>query len=70
VVLIVSILNFAFVLYASGDAVGSPGKLYDLLVEAAIVRPAANTGGSYLNFKSVEGLIFSFDLLIGGMATV
>jgi Na+/proline symporter len=70
VVLIVSILVFSFFLYASGDAVGSPGKLYDLLVEAAITRPTANTNGSYLSFKSIEGIILSMDLLVGGIGTV
>jgi len=70
VVLIIAIFVFSFLLYASGDAAGSPEKLYNLLVAAAIARPAASANGSYLSFKSVEGLILSMDLLIGGIGTV
>lgn len=49
----------------------SPGKFYDLLLEASEKMPIAeNKDGSYLSFKSVNGLIFAIDLLVAGFSTV
>ncbi|KAJ6093438.1 hypothetical protein N7486_008727 [Penicillium sp. IBT 16267x] len=71
VVLFVAILVFGFLLYATNDLVGSPAKLYDLLQEASETMPIArNTGGSYLAFRSVDGLIFACDLFVAGFTTV
>lgn len=49
----------------------SPSRFYDLLVEASENMPIArNYQGSYLTFKSVDGLIFAVDLLVAGFSTV
>lgn len=66
-----AIMIFAFLVYATSDLVGSPSKLYDLLQEASEKMPIAkNTDGSYLAFKSVDGLVFAFDLFVSGFTTV
>ncbi|KAJ5644553.1 hypothetical protein N7507_010564 [Penicillium longicatenatum] len=71
VILFVAILVFGFLLNATSDLVGSPAKLYDLLQEASKTMPIArNTGGSYLSFRSVGGLIFACDLFVAGFTTV
>ncbi|CZT24017.1 probable solute symporter family transporter [Ramularia collo-cygni] len=71
-ILFIAIFVFGFLMYATSDLVGSPGKLYDLLVEASERMPIAhNSGnGSYLAFRSVDGLVFAIDLLAAGFSTV
>ncbi|KAJ5167772.1 uncharacterized protein N7482_003366 [Penicillium canariense] len=71
VILFIAILVFGFLITASSDLVGSPGKLYDLLQEASQKMPIdRNTDGSYLAFRSVGGLIFAVDLFVAGFTTV
>lgn len=71
VILFLAIMIFAFLMYATSDLVGSPSKFYDMLQEASENMPiATNTDGSYLAFKSVDGLIFAFDLFVAGFTTV
>ncbi|PGH12931.1 hypothetical protein AJ80_06536 [Polytolypa hystricis UAMH7299] len=70
-VLIVLIFVFAFSAYASNDKLGSPSKVYDLLVAAAKVHPVeGNVGGSYLTMRSREGGIFFVINLVGNFGTV
>lgn len=70
-ILFVSIFVFGFSMYATNDVVGSPAKFYDLLVEASAKMPiAGNHEGSYLTFKSNEGLVFAIDLFVAGFSTV
>lgn len=59
-------------MYATSSEVGSLDRFYDLLVTASEKMPIAkNAGnGSYLTFKSVDGLIFAVDLLVAGFCTV
>jgi hypothetical protein len=53
------ILTFAFTAYATNATIGSPSKVYDLLVKAAAQHPVSgNAGGSYLTMQSREGAIF------------
>lgn len=48
-------------------APGSPSRLYDLIQEASVQMPiAGNYQGSYLTFKSINGLVFAIDLLVAG----
>lgn len=72
VILFIAIFVFGFMAYATSDLIGSPGKLYDLLIEASEKMPIAkNAGdGSYLTFRSVDGLVFAIDLLAAGFSTV
>lgn len=45
----------------------SPSRLYDLIQEASVKMPiAGNYQGSYLTFKSINGLVFAIDLLVAG----
>jgi Na+/proline symporter len=71
VVLFIAIFVFGFCVYATSDVIGSPDRFYDLLVEASEKMPIArNHEGSYLTFKSVDGLIFAVDLFVAGFSTV
>ncbi|KAK3050734.1 urea permease [Extremus antarcticus] len=71
VVLFIAIFVFGFLMYATSDLVGSPGKLYDMLLDASEAMPIANnTEGSYLAFRSVDGLVFAIDLFAAGFSTV
>jgi Na+/proline symporter len=71
VILFVAILVFGFLTITTSDLVGSPARLYELLQEASENMPIdRNTGGSYLTFRSVGGLIFAFDLFVSSFTTV
>ncbi|KAJ5712911.1 uncharacterized protein N7483_010092 [Penicillium malachiteum] len=71
VVILVVIFLFAFSAYATNAELGSPGKVYDALVEAANRNPiAGNAEGSYLTMRSKEGGIFWIINLIGNFGTV
>ncbi|KAF2673037.1 urea active transporter [Microthyrium microscopicum] len=65
------ILTFAFSAYAVNSTIGSPGKVYDLLVKAAAQHPVeGNAGGSYLTMQSREGAIFFVINIVGNFGTV
>ena len=50
----------AYSIFASSNVVGSPNKLYELLVAAAETWPVdGNHHGSYLTFRSRQGVIFA-----------
>jgi SSS family transporter len=70
-ILFISIFVFGFCIYSTNPAVGSPGKFYDLLIEASKTMPiSGNHEGSYLTFKSNGGLVFAVDLFVAGFSTV
>lgn len=65
------IFVFGFLMYATSDLVGSPTKFYDMLVEASEKMPIeSNPEGSYLAFRSTDGLVFAIDLFAAGFSTV
>ncbi|KAF8221796.1 Na+/solute symporter [Tricholoma matsutake] len=71
IILMIIILYFMFQVYATNELIGSPSKMYDLLVAAAIERPVAgNQDGSYLTLKSNYALIFGVIQLCSGLGTV
>lgn len=72
VILFIAIFTFGFSVYATSPEVGSIDKFYDLLVEAGKTMPISSNahGGSYLTFKSNDGLVFAIDLLVAGFCTV
>lgn len=52
VMILIIIFVFAFTTYATSDVLGSPSKVYDLLVKAAEAHPVdGNAGGSYLTMQ-------------------
>lgn len=60
-----------FTVYATSPLIGSPAKMYDMLVEAAERNPVKdNADGSYLTMRSKSGLIFGVINLIGNYGTV
>ncbi|KAJ4292810.1 urea active transporter [Kalmusia sp. IMI 367209] len=71
VVILVILLMFAFTAYATNANLGSPSKVFDLLVEAAKSHPVeGNAGGSYLTMRSKEGAIFFVINIVGNFGTV
>lgn len=71
VVILVILLTFAFTAYATSSVLGSPGKVYDLLVQAAKDHPVkGNADGSYLTMKSKEGAVFFVINIVGNFGTV
>ncbi|KAK3201656.1 hypothetical protein GRF29_164g184883 [Pseudopithomyces chartarum] len=71
VVILIILLMFAFTAYATNENLGSPGKVYDLLVEVAKKHPVeGNAGGSYLTMRSKEGAIFFVINIVGNFGTV
>ena len=67
----VIILVFAFTAYATNEVLGSPKRVYELLVKAAASHPVeGNAGGSYLTMRSKEGAIFFVINLVGNFGTV
>ncbi|EDK38803.2 hypothetical protein PGUG_02901 [Meyerozyma guilliermondii ATCC 6260] len=69
VILYCLVLAFLFNCYATSEIVGSPGALWDLLVEASERRPiAGNASGSLLTFNSVQGGLFGLVLFGAGFA--
>lgn len=71
-VLFVVIFVFGFLMYATSDLVGSPATFYDMLLTASEKMPIPkNAGnGSYLAFRSVDGLVFAIDLFAAGFSAV
>ncbi|KAL2007849.1 hypothetical protein VTN00DRAFT_7831 [Thermoascus crustaceus] len=71
IAIIVIIFMFAFSAYATNENLGSPGKVFDILVEVAKSRPVeGNAEGSYLTMRSKQGGIFFVINLIGNFGTV
>ncbi|KAK0124215.1 hypothetical protein ONS95_009193 [Cadophora gregata] len=60
-IILIIILMFWFKVYASGDQIGSPGKMWDLLIEAAKRNnySAPTKDGSYLTIRSIGALKFA-----------
>lgn len=60
VILLVVIFVFAFKVYLPGGPIGGLDNFYDLLIVASEKSPiAGNFQGSYLTFKSNDGLVFA-----------
>ena len=69
--ILIIIFIFAFTAYTTNVNLGSPSKVYDLLVEAANKHPVAgNADGSYLTMRSKEGAIFFVINIVGNFGTV
>lgn len=70
-IMLLIIITFGFTVYASSDLLGSPGKVYDLLIKAAKAHPVdGNQDGSYLTMRSKEGIIFFVINIVGNFGTV
>ncbi|KAK4234926.1 Sodium:solute symporter family-domain-containing protein [Achaetomium macrosporum] len=70
-ILLIIIIVFSLTAYASHDVLGSPGAVYDLLVQAAARHPVeGNQDGSYLTMRSREGAIFFVINIVGNFGTV
>lgn len=70
-VILIVIFIFTFAAYAASPILGSPSKVYDLLVNASQMHPVeGNVGGSYLTMRSTEGALFFIINIIGNFGTV
>jgi SSS family transporter len=70
-ILLIIIILFSLTSYANSDLLGSPSKVYDLLVSAAAAHPVeGNQDGSYLTMRSKEGAIFFVINIVGNFGTV
>lgn len=70
-VIIIIVLVFAFKVYATSDVLGSPGKVYDLVREAAKRHPVdGNYQGEYMTMTSKSAGILLIINLIGNFGTV
>jgi SSS family transporter len=60
-IILIIILVFWFKVYATGSQIGSPGKMWDLLIEAAKRNnySAPTRDGSYLTIRSLDALKFA-----------
>ena len=71
VMILIIIFIFAFTAYSTNVNLGSPGKVYDLLIQAAKVHPVdGNQDGSYLTMRSKNGAIFFVINIVGNFGTV
>ncbi|KAL8971244.1 MAG: hypothetical protein Q9183_001144 [Haloplaca sp. 2 TL-2023] len=71
VTILIIILVFAFSAYTTNVNLGSPARVYDLLVEAAKLNPVeGNADGSYLTMRSKEGAVFFVINIVGNFGTV
>ncbi|EGV63817.1 hypothetical protein PSN45_004112 [Yamadazyma tenuis] len=69
VIIYAILLTFMFNCYATNPIVGSPGALWEMLVETSARRPiAGNMDGSLLTFNSVQGGLFGLVLFGAGWA--
>ncbi|KAK0702973.1 Sodium:solute symporter family-domain-containing protein [Lasiosphaeria miniovina] len=70
-ILLIIIILFSLTAYSTSDTLGSPSKVYDLLVDAAARHPVdGNKDGSYLTMQSREGAIFFVINIVGNFGTV
>ncbi|KZL83611.1 sodium symporter family protein [Colletotrichum incanum] len=70
-ILLIIIIIFSLTAYGDSDVLGSPSKVYDLLVEAALRHPVSgNAEGSYLTMKSQGGVEFFVINIVGNFGTV
>ena len=57
--MLIIIIMFAFTVYTTSDLLGSPAKVYELLMEAGKAHPVeGNQDGSYLTMRSSNGIKF------------
>ncbi|KAL9103197.1 MAG: hypothetical protein Q9163_001724 [Psora crenata] len=71
VMILIIIFIFAFTAYSTNENLGSPAKVYDLLVAASERHPVENNShGSYLTMRSKDGAIFFVINIVGNFGTV
>ncbi|KAI8075212.1 Sodium:solute symporter family-domain-containing protein [Gongronella butleri] len=70
-VLFIIIISFYFTVYSTSPLIGSPSKMYDLLVESSSKTPISdNVQGSLITFSSLQGLMFGIINIVGNFGTV
>lgn len=70
-IIYVIMMTALFVVYSTSSVIGSPGKMWELLQEAAERHPVAgNAEGSYLTMRSEDGGYIGLVLLGAGFAGI
>lgn len=69
VIIYVILIVTGFTIYCTSSEIGSPGKMYDLLVQAQDLYPSA-TGKSYLSFHDPSMYFLTWSVAIGGLSSV
>ncbi|CAM0141407.1 unnamed protein product [Umbelopsis sp. WA50703] len=70
-VIFIIIISFVMTVYATSPLIGSPSKMYDMLVAAAQASPIPdNAQGSLLTMSSLGALIFGIINICGNTSTV
>ncbi|CDK29428.1 unnamed protein product [Kuraishia capsulata CBS 1993] len=69
VIIYIILLVSCYTIYCSSSLIGSPGKMYDLLIEAQDVFPSAS-GKSYVNFHDKSMIMLTWSVCIGGLSSV
>lgn len=70
IIIYVIIIVVVYVTYASGNIIGSPSKMYDLLTEMATLYPSTGYEGSYLTFKNGDIIMIGWSVGLGTFASV
>ena len=71
IIVLIIILFFSIVTFKTSPLLGSPSKMYDLLVNASLTHPVdGNAEGSYLTLKSEHGALFFIINIVGNFGTV
>ncbi|GAA5951797.1 hypothetical protein JCM3765_003121 [Sporobolomyces pararoseus] len=69
VALFIIIYYFVFSTFGTSSLIGSPSRMYELLVEAAERTPVAgNVDGSYLTMESNSGMLFAASTIATGFS--
>lgn len=63
------LLTTCYTIYCSSSLIGSPSKMYDLLVEVQKSFPS-ETGQSYLSFHDKSMFYLTWSVMIGGLSSV
>ncbi|KAG7194990.1 uncharacterized protein KQ657_004102 [Scheffersomyces spartinae] len=71
VVIIVILMIFGFLTWATSSVLGSPGQVWEIVTKLAETQPReGNAGGSYLTMHSRSGGIFFVINIVGNFGTV
>lgn len=69
VIIYIILIITSYTIYCSSSLIGSPSKMYDLLVEVQEVFPSSS-GQSYLSFHDSEMFYLTWSVCLGGLSSV
>lgn len=69
VIIYIILIVTSYTVYCSSSLIGSPSKMYDLLVDVQKVFPSSS-GQSYLSFHDSEMFFLTWSVMLGGLSSV